>query len=483
MSYSTVFENVSGFYERIAQVYTEDELKEIKFHRNMIDLQFRIASTNTSTKIFENQKKIASRIIEDFKGGSLINEMVISPTQSGKTGIICETIRLIIKETNIPHENIYIITGLSSVEWKKQTKKRIPDLFSNRVFHRNDLNSNFKEDIKTKKNIFIILDEVQIASAKNQTIHKVFKELGYMDIKSILEKDVKFIEITATPNGSIYDLLKWGENFSKKIIVSPPPEYTSCFKLLEENRVKDYKDLCDSPDAIENIKELKKTIKTVYLTPRYHIIRTKAAELQQVTKNNFNKVFGNKCNFIDFDFLSEESDINDILGTKPKKHTFIFIKEKLRCAKTIEDKSIMGVYYERFTSLPEDDVIIQGMLGRATGYNDNGDSIVYTNIDSINKYRELLMSNFERTDINWVSSSTSFKNDKLRSVNYFNTPSNITGFKAIEYENDIETIEEKKERLLKEKEQKELRKEERKREKEEKDKIKEEAKKVKEAKK
>jgi hypothetical protein len=159
---------------------------------------------------------------------------------------------------------------------------------------------------------------------------------------------------------------------------------------------------------------------------------------------------------------------------KPTEHTFIFIKEKLRCAKTIENKNLVGVYYERYTgSVPDDDVIIQGMLGRATGYNDNGDSIIYTNIPSIDKYRKLLESNFDDRTINWISSSTVMRNNKIRGVNFYNTPDNIKGFKVIEYDNDTETPEEKKARLARQKLEREERKQAKLLEKEEKQKIKE----------
>jgi hypothetical protein len=483
MPRASKFENISGVLDRIKIEYTPEQLALLQKVRNDLELEFEKLSGDEGTKIYENQTKIAKQVLENFKNSSLINQMVISPTQSGKTGIICETIRYFIKETDIPYKHIYILTGLSSVEWKVQTKNRLPEKISKRVFHRNDLSNEFYEDIKKKRNVLIILDEIQIASAKDQTLHKVFENLGYMDLKILLEKSIKFIEITATPNGSIYDLMKWGDKYSNKIIVEPPSKYTSCFKLYEQDRVKQYQNLCETEDAVENIEELKETIETLYKTPRFHFIRTKPAELQDLTESNFKKVFGNNCKIIDFDFKSEEDDINNIVKEQPSIHTFIFIKEKLRCAKTIENKHLVGVYYERWTkSRPEDDVIIQGMLGRATGYNDNGDSIVYTNIESIEKYRELITSNFENMSIKWVSSSTTFKNKKIRTTGYYNTPENVKGFKAVEFENDTETPEERRARIDAQKQEKEIKKQEREKIKEEKQKIKEEKQKIKEEK-
>jgi hypothetical protein len=493
MPCGAIFENTTGITKRNKIQLTDDEISLIKDFRRDLEIEFEFLAGEKGTRVHDNQTKVAEEIIEGFNKGTLINTMVVSPTQSGKTGIIFETIRLLIKKTDINYENIYIITGLSSVEWKEQTKNRLPEKMKNQVFHRCDLLTKFYKDIERKKNVLIILDEIQIASAKDQTIHKVFDELNYMNLATLLKKDVKFLEITATPNGSIYDLMKWGENFCSKIIVQPPEAYTSCFNLYDDERVKQFKDLCDDVledkqiiSAIDNIKELKETIDTYYQNDdyRFHFIRTKAAELQEKTKNNFKQVFGDDVQIIEFDMENKkESDINNIVSEKPNEHIFIFIKEKLRCAKTIENKNLVGVYYERFTISPDDDVIIQGMLGRATGYNDNGDSIIYTNIPSIEKYKKLLKSNFEDRTINWISNSTTMKNEKIRSVNYYNTPDNIKGFKVVEYDNDSETPEEKKKRIEKQKQEKEERKQNRELEKAEKQKLKEAKDKEKEQKK
>jgi hypothetical protein len=486
MPCGAVFENITGVSQRKEIKLTDDEIQIIKDHRRDLELKFKLISAKKESKIHSNQTKVATEIFDCFNnesnGNSVINVMAVSPTQSGKTGIIFETIRLFIKETNISYQNIYVITGLSSVEWKKQTKDRLPDMLKSRVFHRCDLSSTFYKDIERKKNVLIILDEIQIASAKDQTIHKVFDELNFMNLETLLKKNVKFLEITATPNGSIYDLSKWGENFSKKIIVQPPEQYTSCFKLLDEGRVKQFRDLCDDiivdkkiVSAVENVQELKETIDEYFSDDfRFHFIRTKVAEGQDKTRNNFKHVFGENVKIIDFDMENKESDINNIVKEKPDEHTFIFIKEKLRCAKTIENKNLVGVYYERYTgSVPDDDVIIQGMLGRATGYNDNGDSIIYTNITSINKYRKLLESNFDDRTVNWMSSSTIMRKNIIRGVNFYNTPDNIKGFKVIEYDNDTETCEEKKERIARQKLEREERKQAKELEKEDKQKIKE----------
>jgi type II secretory ATPase GspE/PulE/Tfp pilus assembly ATPase PilB-like protein len=64
--------------------------------------------------------------------------MVLAKTQSGKTGSMCATIKKCVEdhENVLSIDDIYIITGYSSVEWKEQRKQRLPDCLANRYIYR-----------------------------------------------------------------------------------------------------------------------------------------------------------------------------------------------------------------------------------------------------------------------------------------------------------------------------------------------------------
>ena len=385
--------------------------------------------------------------------------MVISKTQSGKTGSMCASIKQYLEDTNnlIPIENIYIITGLSSCEWKEQTKERMPESIQSRVFHRSQLPNTFVDEIKHKKNILIIMDEIQVAAMKNQTIYKTFKKADLLNKQTMYKNDVKILEYTATPDGTIYDLMKW-DDASFKILADAGEGYISSYNLLQLGRVKQYKELCfnkkstdyDSDDNIiddsindtnninenienknetifENINEIKLDINR-FKYPLYHIIRTKNGSEQNLTIDNFKKIFDDSIyDFIKYDRESDIEDINKTLITPPSKHTFIFIKEMLRCAKTLK-KKYLGVLYDRYSSNPDDAAIIQGLVGRDTGYDNNGISICYTNIDSIERYEQLWNSEFNDKTIKWNSKTTKYQNGILSGSNTFNDPKEYIGF-------------------------------------------------------
>jgi hypothetical protein len=433
------------FTKRVRCNYDLLQQDIMKLRKQNVLNELEILKLTGKSVIFENQEIIASRVVTAFKNRKIINIMVVSKTQSGKTGSMCATIKQCLEDTSnlIPIENIYIITGLSSCEWKEQTKERMPESIQARVFHRCELPNTFVDEIKDKKNILIIMDEIQVAAKKGQTIYKTFKNAELLNKSKLYENDIKILEYTATPDGTLYDLMKWNDS-SSKILADVGDCYISSFNLLQMGRVKQYKELCGydketgkvNEEVFENIEEIKNDIYG-YTNPLYHIIRTKNGTDQDLTIQNFKQIFNtdDAYDFIKYDRESEIEDINKTLIVKPEKHTFIFIKEMLRCAITLKKKFI-GILYDRYSRNPDDAAIIQGLVGRDTGYDNNGLSICYTNIDSIKRYEELWNSNFEDKTIMWKSKTTKYTNGILSGKNTFNDPKEYDGFSVSSDDSD-----------------------------------------------
>ena len=237
--------------ERTIVEYSKNEIDNIEDEKEIILRQISINVRNKISEIHDNQEKCASEIVNEFRNRKIINIMVTALTQSGKTGTMIALIKnyIINKENKIPLENIFIITGLSSKEWTEQTVKRMPNGIQN-IYHRDNLKKygDFIKKIKDKENILIIIDEVQIAAKDNQSIYKCFDELGFLNKNYLLNKDIKIVEFSATPDGTIYDVYKWNDN-SCIVKMLPGLGYTSLFDLMDPSkwdypRVYQYKDLC-----------------------------------------------------------------------------------------------------------------------------------------------------------------------------------------------------------------------------------------------
>jgi hypothetical protein len=343
------------------------------------------SDTNFPINIFDNQLDFGKTIAKAFSDNNqLLYFLAFALTQSGKTGSMLSTIHHFINDPilTIPLDNIFIITGISSKDWVSQTKERFPSSMHHRIYHRNDL-IRFFADISDRKDILVILDEVHIASKNDQTISSIFKHLRFNDVQYLLQNNIKFVFFTATPNNLNFFSTNQHASFDKMI---PPKEYTSIFDLILQDRVFLFKDLCgfnsDQASIRNNVIHLKDFILKRFDRPLYHIIRTHNSYKQNITFYHFSKVWGNNARII---IDSDSLDLNSILSKPPQKHTFIFIKERLRCAKTI-NKTFIGVLYERLTKFPKMSSIIQGLAGRATGYDTGNQLVVFTDLNSIINY-------------------------------------------------------------------------------------------------
>ena len=420
--------NEEELYERNIISYNYDEELNISDDKDIILTQ--INKIERRIPIYENQEECSLSIMSKLHNRKIINIMVLALTQSGKTGTMCALIKNYVNNSVniIPIENIYIITGLSSNEWVAQTKDRMPQSIHNRIFHRGNLNKSIVNEIKDKKNILIIIDEIQVAAKEKQSLYHFFNEAGFYNKQKLFKNDVKIVEFTATPDGTIYDLMNWGDN-ACKIQMFPGYGYTSCFDLYNNGKVKQHKDLCcynknsktvNQQKVENNFQDIVNDIDS-YDIPLYHIIRTPNGELSDIVINNFKKYYDNDLCYHKYEQGSQIEDINNLLKKQPLKHTFIFIKEKMRCAKTLT-KTYLGVVYERPSKQTSDTVIIQGLVGRLTGYDNNQQNICYTNISSIEKYKKLWDSNFEDTYVDWKSGTTKLKKKCLVSKGTYNIP-------------------------------------------------------------
>jgi len=368
----------------------------------------------TMNEPYANQRQAAIDVVHRFVDPSaahttLLNLLLIARTQSGKTGIASAIVQEFSKsrETYVPIENIYLITGVSSKEWLDQTKSRMPPLLRGRVFHRPHLTKKFLTDLKNKQNVLIITDEIQVAATKTQTLDRVFSDAGLTNIDHMLRNDIKLVEITATPDGTAYDMAAWKQH-GAKMIVNPGEGYTSSYDLWMQGRVRPAERLEYEPTKDHNPFESIAEDMAQFKTPKYHIVRasTYLNNFTQTVKNLM-KAFGNTdYKYLLFDQTSKQKDINTILQTPPAKHTFILVKETLRCAKSLV-KTHLGILYDRIleSGYVSNSTIVQSLLGRCTGYDDNGETIIYTDIESIERYEDLWTSEFDET-VSWRSKTT-----------------------------------------------------------------------------
>jgi hypothetical protein len=356
-------------------------------------------------KIHENQRDIGKKVHDTVlcNDCETLYTMVLAETQSGKTGSMMEVTKRAIEYCSTPPKNIFIITGLSSTEWKEQTQSRFPDIMKDNIFHNTDVEGKLEISLCGKQNVLIIIDEMHMAAKETQTIAKTFRKCNLDNPDFMFKNHVRIVEYSATPDGTLRDRLHLQER-SKILMAEPGQGYVGPFQLLDRGSVFQAKDLSDK----SNVAELHSHIMSSFGEPKYHIIRvfTQKKKKEQISLN-----FDELACIGGFDTKTYQQkdgdivDLNDLLSTPPARHTFIFIKDMLRCAKTLV-KTNIGVVYERLAKSVNDTAIIQGLLGRMTGYDVPDNISVFTNIETIERYRQLWETDFDIEKVRWNSNTS-----------------------------------------------------------------------------
>lgn len=360
--------------------------------------------------IYDNQIRTAQKVLDSIRKGFL-NILVVGLPQSGKTGIIQAAINLIgeciiknVQETilTFPVDNIYVITGLSSIEWVKQTKERFPRSIERHIFHRNDLNSALIDEIKTKMNVIIFIDECHFASLKGQSVDVFFTQLGKLNQEIMEKNNIRIIQLSATPNSVLIDLDTWG-NKGIEIEMELPEFYFSPEMLDKANKVKQFYDLRSRENCIRLKKEIKEFERE--FGKSIHIIRVNEdirINLEAIYEKNLKR---DLVKFITY-FEGDET-FDAYLENTPSKTTIIFIKEKLRCSKSILNKKHIGFVVELFSDNMHSDTNIQGLPGRMAGVYPNNilhKFIIYTD-------RASLHHNIKK---DWNASSINVSKGKIK---------------------------------------------------------------------
>ena len=287
----TIVLPVSRNTERRLIKYTKKQQKKFRLQFSQLQLWKEEEELEKESKIiYSNQQAAAEEIITCFeRNKKLIHMMVIARTQSGKTGTSIATMFEFLKheQLRVPRENIVWITGHSSKEWIQQTLDRLPSQVQTQVYHRNNLETDFINYISGKENVLILIDEIQIAAKEEQTIHNVFEELGYTNKDYLLEKNIKFIEFTATPNGHAADLLNLKEH-SERIIMESGEGYIGYENLQRAGKIKQCKNL---HGYIDHTGEIPKNFSAEEVDVKFEYNRNVIYNLNEIKDdlNTFNK--------------------------------------------------------------------------------------------------------------------------------------------------------------------------------------------------
>jgi len=320
----------------------------------------------TSEYIFENQRVDAMYITDAFYHR---NRRVISiqkKTKVGADGLMLEIAKLMTTHNDdtfvVNPANVRIITGMSNAGWEKDMIEKAPTCFKSKIFHHGKLS---KADLMNMRNGLIIIDEIDTGDKEEQVLHNTLKEAKVLDVNHMIQQNNRFVFISATMIRELYDLYRWGD-LHEVYKMTIPFNYVGHADFLQKGIVQEFYDLNADNNAERWVQE---DILDKYGNDyRVHIVR--------VTHKNAN-IVQNACirkgvtfhNHTSTDRLTN-NEITEFFKEPLKEHIVLGVKGFFRRANLIPNKWKLriGAMHELYTETVDNNVQIQGLVGRMTGY-------------------------------------------------------------------------------------------------------------------
>ena len=382
----------------------------------------KVCKRRGSSLVFKDQKIVAKRIIKSFSKKDLVT--LCAPPQWGKTGVSLYVSFIMSKKKGINPENVFFITGMSDRSWIQQTKERVLPMWKKNVYHRNTLRKLEQRirELKEKgkdKDILLIVDECHIANKLSYTLGKLFRSTDFKDQRKLQKRNIKILQISATPSNSLIDSEDW---IHEKICPKVSSGYVSFQTLLKEGRIRESYRLTSQEDCSIYFGEVCQG------KPMYHLVRSLACgrtgpEQYTLTKESMKIQCKKKeADLIELNMTKSKKEINEIfenLNKRPPKHTFILIKNMLGASKTLSDKFIGSVH----ESIPCDKSYsseVQGLPGRMCGWSKRrgpSGTKIYCKKEIIENYVKLYQSEFDYylEDLLWSDSLLKSESGKIKS--------------------------------------------------------------------
>lgn len=320
----------------------------------------------TAEYIFPNQIEDANNIVNEFYKN---NRRVISiqkKTKVGADGLMIEIAKLLTTHNDdsfvVNPANVRIITGMSNAGWEKDMIEKAPNCFKDKIFHHGKLS---RADLINLRDALIIIDEIDTGDKEFQVLHNTLDSANILDVKHLKERNIRIVIISATMIKELYDVTRWGE-LHELYKMTIPPSYIGHKDFLDKRIVKEFYPLDTKENAEKWIEE---DIISNYGTDyRVHLVRINAKSVSSVQAACIHKGIAFR-NHTSTDRLSQD-EIDEFFKEDLTHHIVLGVKGFFRRANLIPNrwKLRIGATHELYTNIIDNNVQIQGLTGRMTGY-------------------------------------------------------------------------------------------------------------------
>jgi hypothetical protein len=251
-----------------------------------------------------------------------------------------------------------IITGMSNAGWQASMVDKSPSFLKGKIFHHGKLD---RAKLEKLKDTILITDEIDSANKPGQKLHKAVYDL--LDIDYLKKNNIWLVIVSATMLKELYDVHKWGDLHSH-VNMEVPPNYIGHHDFLIRGILQEFYKLDNVVSAVRWIRE---DVLSYGSDFRTHIVRVnpKSAKVIQAAC---------AANGVDFVMHTTVENMNqeefEKLFFDITRHCVIGIKGFFRRADYIPNamKLRIGATHELCTDKVDNNVQIQGLVGRMSGY-------------------------------------------------------------------------------------------------------------------
>jgi hypothetical protein len=363
MSSSNFRDIISARRESVIQAYNSARAEN---HLRFLEDDYKA----TAEYIFPNQMEDANNIVDLFYKNKRRVISIQKKTKVGADGLMIELAKVLTTHIDdnfvVNPANVRIITGMSNASWEKDMIDKAPNCFKDKIFHHGKLS---KADLMNISNGLFIIDEIDTGDKEYQRLHTTLKEAGVLDVKHMEEHNNMFVFISATMIKELYNLYPWGE-LHEVYNMTIPHSYFGHKDFLARGIVKEFYPLMSNESAEKWIQE---DILDNYGTDyRVHIVRLNAKGKNKNVDIVHNAAIRKHVvfrNHTSNDRLSAD-EINELFKEPLKQHIILGVIGFFRRANLIPNrwKLRIGATHELHTKIVDNNVQIQGLTGRMTGY-------------------------------------------------------------------------------------------------------------------
>jgi len=336
----------------------------------------------TAEYIFPNQMEDANNIVDLFYKNKRRVISISKKTKVGADGLMIQLATLLATHIDdkfvVNPANIRFLTGMSNAKWEKDMIDKAPTCFKDKIFHHGKLS---RAELLNITNGLFIIDEIDTGDKEYQVLHTTLTEAGVLDVKHMEKHNNRFVFISATMIKELYDLYRWGD-LHELYTMTIPTAYFGHKDFLEKGIVKEFYAM-NTKEAAE--KWVQEDILDHYSSPcmcikcnpeqnpmkkdfRVHLVRVTVKNVSVIRNACISKgvLFRNHTSS---DRLSEDDETEFFI--KPLTHHIILgVKGLLRRANLIPNrwKLRIGAMHEFYTKVVDNNVQIQGLVGRMSGY-------------------------------------------------------------------------------------------------------------------